>query len=44
MTPVYYTNKRKYTKYIDKFHALIKQGYSYDVASRMATNLEVIYG
>jgi hypothetical protein len=36
--------QRKLTSYEDKKRALLKKGFTFSEACRMATNLEVVYG
>lgn len=44
MTPIYYKKKRPLYNWGEKYKALLRQGYDENVASRMATNIPVIYG
>ena len=44
MTPIYYKEKRPLYQWSEKYRALLRQGYTESVASRMATNIPVIYG
>ena len=44
MTRIYYNNKRPLYNWGEKYRALIRQGYDESSASRMATNIPIIYG
>ena len=44
MTPIYNQRGVRYTAYLDKYRALLRQGYPESVAARMAHNLEQVYG